>query len=215
VGSADILARPAKGEFMRLGRLLEAGAQGIMYPRCADAAEAREVVRWSKFAPQGQRGFDSGNADVPYCMMPMDEYVRSANEQTFLVVQIEDPAALGRHQDVDPAEEARSSGKGQSNGDLPAGRSVPPLHLVAPSGNLDRDDSGLVQEKPVLAAGEGDEVLGRVVQVIDDPLGEPVRSEGRGIELPVEAAPVVQQNTNLNFAPRDPETFHRPSASRA
>src|SRR5947209_8624548 len=59
VGGADILARPAKGEFMRVGRLLEAGAQGIMYPRCADAAEAREVVRWSKFAPLGQRGFDS------------------------------------------------------------------------------------------------------------------------------------------------------------
>src|SRR5215213_11728451 len=80
VGTADILARPAKGEFMRLGRLLEAGAQGIMYPRCADAVEAREVVRWSKFAPLGQRGFDSGNPDVPYCMMPMDEYVRAANE---------------------------------------------------------------------------------------------------------------------------------------
>src|SRR5438067_7085170 len=40
VGSADILARPAKGEFMRLGRLLEAGAHGIMYPRCENATEA-------------------------------------------------------------------------------------------------------------------------------------------------------------------------------
>src|SRR3954453_17677415 len=47
VGSADILARPAKGEFMRIGRLFEAGAQGIMYPRCESAAEAREVVTWS------------------------------------------------------------------------------------------------------------------------------------------------------------------------
>jgi 4-hydroxy-2-oxoheptanedioate aldolase len=94
VGNADILARPAKGEFMRLGRLLEAGAQGIMYPRCADAAEAREVVTWSKFSPLGKRGFDSGNADVPYCMMPMDEYVRAANEQTFLVIQLEDRDAV-------------------------------------------------------------------------------------------------------------------------
>src|SRR5688500_9068752 len=34
VGGTDIMARPAKGEFMRLGRLLEAGAQGILYPRC-------------------------------------------------------------------------------------------------------------------------------------------------------------------------------------
>jgi 4-hydroxy-2-oxoheptanedioate aldolase len=95
VGSSDILARPAKGEFMRLGRMLEAGAQGIMYPRCDDADEARQVVRWSKFAPLGQRGFDSGNADMPYCTMPMDRYLREANEQTFLVIQIEDPKALG------------------------------------------------------------------------------------------------------------------------
>src|SRR5689334_25371974 len=94
VGGADILARPAKGEFMRLGRLLEAGAQGIMYPRCDDADEAREVVTWSKFAPMGRRGLDSGNPDTPYCSMPIDRYVREANEQTFLVVQIEDPAAL-------------------------------------------------------------------------------------------------------------------------
>src|SRR3954470_10564724 len=89
VGTADILARPAKGEFMRLGRLLEAGAQGIMYPRCEDAAEAREVVRWSKFAPLGTRGMDGGNPDMPYCTMPLEEYIRAANEQTFLAVQLE------------------------------------------------------------------------------------------------------------------------------
>src|SRR5438876_5928046 len=40
----DIMVRPAKGEFMRMGRMLEAGAQGILYPRCEDAAEARQVV---------------------------------------------------------------------------------------------------------------------------------------------------------------------------
>lgn len=94
VGTADILARPAKGEFMRLGRILEAGAQGIMYPRCSDAAEAREVVRWAKFAPLGTRGIDTGNADNPYCLTPLAEYVRAANDETFLVVQLEDAAAV-------------------------------------------------------------------------------------------------------------------------
>lgn len=94
VGTSDIMARPAKGEMMRMGRLLEAGAQGIMYPRCDNAVEAREVVTWSKFAPLGLRGIDTGNADAPYCSMPVATYVREANEQTFLVLQIEDPAAL-------------------------------------------------------------------------------------------------------------------------
>lgn len=94
VGGADILARPAKGEFMRLGRLLEAGAQGIMYPRCDDAEEAKQVVTWSKFAPLGKRGLDSGNPDNPYCCMPLDAYVQAANEQTFLVIQLEDRQAV-------------------------------------------------------------------------------------------------------------------------
>src|SRR6188508_3007590 len=58
VGTSDIMVRPAKGEWMRMGRMLEAGAQGIMYPRCDNAAEAKELVRWTKFAPLGQRGFD-------------------------------------------------------------------------------------------------------------------------------------------------------------
>jgi 4-hydroxy-2-oxoheptanedioate aldolase len=94
VGGADVMARPAKGEFMRMARLLEIGAQGIMYPRCESADEAREVVRWAKFAPLGTRGFDGGNPDMPYCSMPMDQYVAEANAQTFLLLQIEDPASL-------------------------------------------------------------------------------------------------------------------------
>lgn len=100
VGATDIMVRPAKGEFMRLGRMLEAGAQGILYPRCDDAAEARQVVTWSKFAPLGRRGFDGGNPDMPYCSMPVDQYVRAANEQTFIVIQIEEPHALQNAQAI-------------------------------------------------------------------------------------------------------------------
>ena len=94
VGRTDIMCRPAKGEFMRMGRCLEAGAQGILYPRCDDAAEARQVVQWCKFAPLGRRGFDGGNPDQPYCSMPLAEYVRQANAQTWLGVQLEDPQAI-------------------------------------------------------------------------------------------------------------------------
>ncbi len=100
IGVSDIVARPAKGEYMRMLRMLEAGAQGIMYPRCDDAAEAAEVVHWAKFAPQGARGFDGGNADMPYCTMPIDEYVRQANEETFIIAQIESPKALDQVDEI-------------------------------------------------------------------------------------------------------------------
>jgi len=94
VGDADIVARPGKGEFMRMSRLLEAGATGIMYPRCDSADEAREVVKWAKFAPLGKRGFDGSGADVPYCLKPMAEYLAQANEQTFVLIQLEEPHAV-------------------------------------------------------------------------------------------------------------------------
>lgn len=94
VGSSDIIARPAKGEFMRLSRLLEAGAQGIMYPRCESAEEAAEVVRWAKFAPHGERGVDGANGDNPYCSMPMPPYLKAANDNTLIIVQLESPKSL-------------------------------------------------------------------------------------------------------------------------
>jgi 4-hydroxy-2-oxoheptanedioate aldolase len=94
VGCADIVARPAKGEFMRIGRMLEIGAQGIMYPRCDGPEEAAEVVRWAKFAPEGVRGFDGGNADAVYSSMKLADYVGHANRETFLIIQIEHPRAV-------------------------------------------------------------------------------------------------------------------------
>ncbi len=100
VGSADIVARPAKGEFMRMQRMLEAGAHGIMYPRCDDAREAAELVAWAKFAPQGRRGCDAANPDNPYLAMPVEQYVAEANRQTFIIVQIESPETLERVDEI-------------------------------------------------------------------------------------------------------------------
>jgi len=94
VGGADVVARPGKGEFMRMGRMLEAGARGIMYPRCDGPDEAREVVKWAKFAPLGKRGFDGSGPDVPYMLKPMCRYLHDANEQTFVLIQLEEPHAI-------------------------------------------------------------------------------------------------------------------------
>src|SRR5258707_6405553 len=41
VGSADVMVRPARGEFMRLGRLLEAGGHGRPYPRLSEPGVVR------------------------------------------------------------------------------------------------------------------------------------------------------------------------------
>ncbi len=96
VGVADVVVRPAKGEFMRMGRLLEAGAQAIMYPRCDGPEEAAEVVRWAKFAPAGQRGLDGGNADALYTTAPLADYLAHANRETFIIIQLEHERAISQ-----------------------------------------------------------------------------------------------------------------------
>lgn len=94
VSDMDVMARPAKGEFSRLARLIEAGASVIMYPRCESVEEAREIVRHAKFPPLGERGFFSASPDNPYCLTPMEDYIREANEQTVLLAQVESPNAV-------------------------------------------------------------------------------------------------------------------------
>ena len=94
VGTADIVARPAKREFQRMQRMLEVGAQALMYPQCDSAEEAAELIHWTQFPPIGRRGCDAANADAPYLATPIDEYIRRANEQTVMIVQIETPEAL-------------------------------------------------------------------------------------------------------------------------
>lgn len=100
VGGADVVARPGKGEFMRMGRMLEIGASGIMYPRCETAEEAAEVVRWAKFAPLGERGCDASGADVPFLLTPLTQYLEEANHETFLIIQIEDPKSLEHVEEI-------------------------------------------------------------------------------------------------------------------
>lgn len=94
VGTSDVMARPTRGDFLRASRLLEAGAQGILYPRCETVEETVELVKATRFAPIGERGWDGANPDMPYCMGDPIEYVRFANQETFILVQIESPAAL-------------------------------------------------------------------------------------------------------------------------
>jgi 4-hydroxy-2-oxoheptanedioate aldolase len=90
----DLMVRIRKTGYTSAMRALEFGATGIMVPHCRTAAEAREWVDWTRFPPLGQRGFDGAGADGDYTLADPAEYLRERNEETFLVVQIEDREAV-------------------------------------------------------------------------------------------------------------------------
>ncbi len=92
--NVDLMMRAARGEYMRIGRMLEAGATGIMLARIDSLQEAKDLITWAKFPPLGRRGVDAVNADADHGLANFREYLDWANRETFLVVQIESQSAL-------------------------------------------------------------------------------------------------------------------------
>ncbi len=90
----DAMVRVAKGSYSDLIRPFEADATGIIYPHLMSFEEAKKVVYFTKFHPVGRRPIDGGNADGKYCQLDIKDYIRQANQERFVVVQVEDPEIL-------------------------------------------------------------------------------------------------------------------------
>ena len=76
-------------------RTLDCGAMGIVVPHVNTKAEAQNVVDGGKFAPVGHRGMFTSRQGYG-----VDNYFEVANEQTLLVVLIEDIAAVNNLDEI-------------------------------------------------------------------------------------------------------------------
>lgn len=90
----DLMVRVLKTGYTSPMRALEFGANGIMVPHIRSAEEARQWVEWVRFPPLGRRGFDGAGADAQYGLADAHEYLNTANDNIFLVLQIEDKEAV-------------------------------------------------------------------------------------------------------------------------
>ena len=98
--NVDTLVRVQRGSYSDLIHPLEMDGAGIMVPHLMSLEEAKEVVYYTKFHPVGRRPLDGGYTDGAYCMIPIDEYMKQANEERFVVVQIEDPEPLDELEEI-------------------------------------------------------------------------------------------------------------------
>jgi 4-hydroxy-2-oxoheptanedioate aldolase len=96
----DSMVRVAKGSYSDFIRPLEMDATGIMVPHCMSGQEAAEIVRKTRFHPVGLRPWDGGNSDGPFCMRSAEDYMKFANTERFLVVQVEDKEAVDCMEDI-------------------------------------------------------------------------------------------------------------------
>jgi 2-dehydro-3-deoxyglucarate aldolase/4-hydroxy-2-oxoheptanedioate aldolase len=90
----DSFVRLAPTDYAAVMRPLEAGAGGIMAAQVRSARQAEDVVRWAKFHPLGMRGVNGTGLDGLYGTLPQAEYMRRANDETFIAIQIEHADAV-------------------------------------------------------------------------------------------------------------------------
>src|SRR5580765_7242379 len=90
----DSFVRLAPTDYATVMRPLEAGAGGVMAAQVRSAAQAEDVLQWSKFYPRGVRGVNGSGVDGRYATMPMPDYLRRANDDTFVAIQIEHIGAV-------------------------------------------------------------------------------------------------------------------------
>src|ERR1700730_15652045 len=90
----DSFVRLAPTDYATVMRPLEAGAGGIMAAQVRGARQTEEIVQWAKFHPRGIRGINNTGVDGRYGSTPLTEYMREANDNTFVAVQIENQQAV-------------------------------------------------------------------------------------------------------------------------
>jgi 4-hydroxy-2-oxoheptanedioate aldolase len=88
------IVRPENNDPAVINKYLDRGAMGVQVPHVNTADEARAVVNACLYDPQGSRGLGGGRmADFGWGT-PTTEYVKEANRQMLVCVQIEEFAAV-------------------------------------------------------------------------------------------------------------------------
>lgn len=79
-------------------RVLDAGAQTLMFPFVQTAEEARRAVAAAKYAPEGVRGMAGMSRGSRFGTVK--DYFKVANDAISVIVQIETPEAMSRLEEI-------------------------------------------------------------------------------------------------------------------
>lgn len=79
-------------------RTIDAGAKGLIIPMVKTAQEAEKAVREAKYPPQGVRGFGYSRANMHG--IDFDDYIKTANDEIAMVMQIEHKDAIGNLEQI-------------------------------------------------------------------------------------------------------------------
>jgi 4-hydroxy-2-oxoheptanedioate aldolase len=83
------IVRPPDSDPKNIQVALDSGAQGVQVPSVTEPAQARLIVEASHFPPRGRRGFGSTTRAAGYGFTPRSQVVRTAGDETLVIVQVE------------------------------------------------------------------------------------------------------------------------------
>jgi 2-keto-3-deoxy-L-rhamnonate aldolase RhmA len=81
-------------------RVLDNGAQGVIVPHVETADEARAIVDSLKYPPLGHRSIARASPLVAFESVPLDAFMRDANEEIFITAMLESPGAIERADEI-------------------------------------------------------------------------------------------------------------------
>jgi 2-keto-3-deoxy-L-rhamnonate aldolase RhmA len=87
-----LLVRVESTDRIRAGRVLDMGAEGVMFPRLRTVDEVRDAVRHLRYPPHGDRGVATYNRACGFGLHP--EALDTADERLVCVIQIENREAV-------------------------------------------------------------------------------------------------------------------------
>ena len=93
VGLVPIVNSPGV-KFEREGLLLDMGALGLMVPHVRNARQAEEIVRATRYPPQGHRGGAFGIAHDGYRARQISQTVSDANDSILIIAKLESRQAI-------------------------------------------------------------------------------------------------------------------------
>ncbi|HEX7250350.1 MAG TPA: aldolase/citrate lyase family protein, partial [Burkholderiales bacterium] len=88
------MVRVAGLEHWHASRMLDNGAQGIVFPHIDNAEQALHVASICRYPPAGKRSMGGALPQLGFAPMPVNEAARLANEETMVVAMIESPEGV-------------------------------------------------------------------------------------------------------------------------
>ena len=94
------IVRVADMQYALVARTLDCGAQGIIFPRVESPELLAQAVKWTRFPPDGVRGYGLGGTQLDYQACEFHEAIAHMNANILVVLQIETVLAFNAREEL-------------------------------------------------------------------------------------------------------------------